>query len=36
LLFPGLRLLHAEPPVVGVDNFFTSEECDAYVSRSVS
>lgn len=36
LLFPGLRLLHAEPPVVGVDNFFTAQECDEYVSRSVS
>lgn len=36
LLFPGLRLLHAEPPVIGVDDFFTPEECDEYVSRSVS
>ena len=36
LLFPGLRLLHAEPPVIGVDDFFTAEECDAYVSRSLS
>lgn len=36
LLFPGLRLLHAEPPVIGVDDFFTPEECDQYVSRSLS
>ena len=36
LLFPGLRLLHAEPPVIGVDDFFSSQECDEYVSRSVS
>lgn len=36
LLFPGLRLLHAEPPVIGVDDFFTPGECDEYVSRSVS
>ncbi|CAM9917356.1 unnamed protein product [Ectocarpus sp. 4 AP-2014] len=36
LLFPGLRLLHAEPPVIGVSEFFTDEECDDYISRSVS
>ena len=36
LLFPGLRLLHAEPPVIGVDDFFTAEECDQYISRSLS
>ncbi|CAM9678825.1 unnamed protein product [Ectocarpus fasciculatus] len=36
LLFPGLRLLHAEPPVIGVSGFFTDEECDEYISRSVS
>lgn len=36
LLFPGLRLLHAEPPVLGVDDFFTPEECDEYISRSLS
>ncbi|CAN0015056.1 unnamed protein product [Ectocarpus sp. 12 AP-2014] len=36
LLFPGLRLLHAEPPVIGVSDFFTDEECDEYISRSVS
>lgn len=35
LLFPGLRLLHAEPPVVGVDDFFTSDECDQYIARSL-
>lgn len=35
LLFPGLRLLHAEPPVIGVDDFFTPEECDEYISRSL-
>ncbi|CAN0195750.1 unnamed protein product, partial [Ectocarpus sp. 13 AM-2016] len=36
LLFPGLRLLHAEPPVIGVSDFFTDEECDEYISRSVA
>lgn len=36
LLFPGLRLLHAEPPVISVDDFFTPGECDEYVSRSLS
>jgi len=36
LLFPGLRLLHAEPPVIGVDDFFSSQECDEYISRSLS
>ena len=36
LLFPGLRLLHAEPIVIGVDDFFTPDECDDYVARSAS
>lgn len=34
--FPGLRLLHAEPIVIGVDDFFTSEECDEYVAKSMA
>lgn len=34
LMFPGLRLLHAEPPVIGVDDFFTHEECDHYIAMS--
>lgn len=36
LMFPGMRLLHAEPPVVGIDDFFTSDECDDYITRSLS
>lgn len=36
LLFPGLRLLHAEPILIGVDDFFSSDECDEYISKSVS
>lgn len=33
-LFPGIRLLHADPVVFEVEDFFTSEECDAYVAMS--
>ena len=30
LNWPGLRVLHYDPPVFMVDNFFSAEECDAY------
>ena len=33
-LFPGIRLLHADPVVFEVEDFFTPEECDAYVAMS--
>lgn len=33
-LFPGMRLLHADPVVFEVEDFFTPEECDAYVAMS--
>lgn len=33
-LFPGIRLLHADPVVFEVENFFTPQECDAYVAMS--
>lgn len=32
--YPGLRVLHLDPFVAVVDNFFTSEECDAYLALS--
>lgn len=28
---PGLRVLHLDPLVLSVDNFFSAEECDAYL-----
>ena len=30
LSWPGLRVLHLDPPVLIAENFFTAEECDAY------
>lgn len=33
-LFPGIRLLHADPVVFEVEDFFTPEECDTYVAMS--
>lgn len=33
-LFPGTRLLHADPVVFEVENFFSPEECDTYVAMS--
>lgn len=33
-VFPGIRLLHANPVVFEVEDFFTPKECDAYVSMS--
>lgn len=33
-LFPGIRLLHADPVVFEVEDFFTPEECDAYIAMS--
>ena len=30
LAFPGLRVLHLDPPVLTVDGFFSEAECDAY------
>ena len=30
LAWPGLRVLHLDPPVLVADNFFSEEECDAY------
>ena len=28
--YPGLRVLHGDPPVLIVENFFSADECDAY------
>ena len=28
--YPGVRIVHLDPLIVVVDDFFTSEECDAY------
>ena len=30
LSWPGLRVLHLDPPVLTVDGFFSDAECDAY------
>ncbi len=30
LNYPGLRVLHLDPPVLTVDNFFSPEECDEF------
>jgi len=30
LAWPGLRVLHLDPPVLIADNFFSDAECDAY------
>lgn len=32
LSFPGLKILHLDPPVITVDNFFTDAECDEYLA----
>jgi hypothetical protein len=32
LSWPALRILHLDPPVLVVDNFFSAEECDAYAA----
>ena len=32
LAWPGLRVLHLDPPVLVADNFFSAEECDAYAA----
>jgi len=33
--FEQFRVLHVDPMVVAVDDFFTSEECDKYVQMSI-
>ena len=30
--YPGLRVLHFDPPVLMVDDFFSAEECDSYAA----
>jgi hypothetical protein len=32
LSWPGLRVLHLDPPVLIADDFFTADECDAYAA----
>ncbi|GLI68286.1 hypothetical protein VaNZ11_012646 [Volvox africanus] len=34
LRWPGLRLLHLDPPVITVDNFLTGEQCDQIVQQA--
>ena len=34
--YPGMRVVHLDPLVVVVDDFFTAEECDAYRALSRS
>ncbi|KAL7468677.1 hypothetical protein ACHAXS_008911 [Conticribra weissflogii] len=33
--FDKIKLLHLDPLVLQVDDFFTSEECDSYIKRSL-
>ncbi|CAM9431702.1 unnamed protein product [Ascophyllum nodosum] len=33
-IFPSIRLLHADPVVFEVEDFFTPQECDTYVKMS--
>ena len=32
LSWPGLRMLHLDPPVLVADDFFSADECDAYAA----
>ena len=32
--FPKVRVLHTDPMVVSIDDFFTNDECDRYVAMS--
>lgn len=34
--YPGLRLIHNDPPVYEIDNFFTQELCQDYINRSAT
>lgn len=36
LNFPGLRILHLDPPVFAIDDFFTEEQCDHLVAAATS
>ena len=33
-LYSGLRAIHSDPPIFEVDNFFSKELCESYISRS--
>lgn len=33
-LYSGLRAVHSDPPIFEVDNFFSTELCESYISRS--
>jgi len=34
LNYPGMRLVHKEPPIFEIDDFFSEEMCDAYIARA--
>lgn len=34
--FPGLRLVHADPPVYEIDNFLSPEACDQYIDLALN
>ena len=36
LAYPGLRILHLDPPVFVVDDFFSAQECSAMVEGAVA
>lgn len=29
--YPGLNLLHSDPPIFSIDNFLTAEECEGII-----
>lgn len=33
-LYSGLRAVHSDPPIFEIDNFFSEELCESYISRS--
>lgn len=36
LKYPGLRVVHHDPPVFEIDNFFDNNLCDDYINRATS
>ena len=33
-LYSGVRAVHSDPPIFEIDNFFSKELCESYISRS--
>lgn len=34
LAYPNMKAVHGDPPVFEIDNVFTTEVCDSYISRA--